>query len=126
MKQRFLKTSVAFLALSLMTGGGFLLWPRDRITEESWAKIQIGMTQKEVEEILGGSGISDKNRMKALEEEFPERRVNMKTAFTKREEGRGETELVRVWIGRRAFVKIEFDQNAHVKGKTIYGYEEID
>ena len=42
------------LAVSLLGfGTALLLRPRDRITAESWRKIRIGMTEDEVEEILG-------------------------------------------------------------------------
>jgi len=129
MKQGFLKISVAFLALLLVGGGAFLLWPRDRITEESWEEIHLEMSEREVEEILGGCGISDSNRIKALEDEFPDKEAvlrGIKIPFITRELGVAKRQFARVWIGRRAFVKIEFDQNGHVSGKTIFGYERAD
>jgi hypothetical protein len=49
-----------FLILVLLGVGAFFLWPRDRITPESYEGIKIGMTDKEVESILGGPGITKK------------------------------------------------------------------
>src|SRR6516164_4276027 len=57
--KRKLKWLAIVLAVSLLgLGTALLLWPRDRITVESWQKIQIGMTEKEVAEILGGAGMN--------------------------------------------------------------------
>jgi hypothetical protein len=49
-----------FLILFLLGVGAFFLWPRDRITPESYEKIKIGMTDKEVESILGSPGVQKK------------------------------------------------------------------
>ncbi len=43
-------------SLVLGLGTALFLWPRDRITAESWKKIRIGMTVEEVEDVLGGPG----------------------------------------------------------------------
>src|SRR5262249_44395967 len=57
--KRKLKWLAIVLALSLLEfGTALLLWPRDRITAESWQKIRIGMTEEEVAEILAGPGMS--------------------------------------------------------------------
>src|SRR6516165_10069540 len=59
--KRKLKWLAIVLAVSLLGfGTALLLWPRDRITAESWHKIRIGMTEEEVAEILGGPGMTDK------------------------------------------------------------------
>ena len=48
--KRKLKWLAIVLGVSLLGfGTALLLWPRDRITAESWHKIRIGMTVKEVE-----------------------------------------------------------------------------
>jgi hypothetical protein len=55
--KRKLKWLAIVLALSLLGFGTALwLWPRDRITVESWKQIRLGMTEDEVAEILGGPG----------------------------------------------------------------------
>ena len=57
--KRKLKWLAIFLAVSLLGfGTALLLWPRDRITAESWQKIQVGMTEDEVADILGGPGMT--------------------------------------------------------------------
>jgi len=57
--KRKLKWLAIVLAVSLLGfGTALFLWPRDRITAESWQKIQIGMTEEEVAEILGGPGMT--------------------------------------------------------------------
>jgi hypothetical protein len=57
--KRKLKWNAAMLGV-LVVGFGvaLFLWPRDKITVDSWKQIRIGMTEKEVEEILGGPGMS--------------------------------------------------------------------
>jgi hypothetical protein len=58
--KRKLKWPAIVLAVSLLGfGTTLLLWPRDRITAESWQKIRIGMTEGEVTEILGGRGMTE-------------------------------------------------------------------
>ncbi|HMF17276.1 MAG TPA: hypothetical protein VKE98_08730 [Gemmataceae bacterium] len=57
--KRKLKWIAAVLSVLLLGfGAALLLWPRDRITAESWKQIQIGMSEKEVEDILGRPGVS--------------------------------------------------------------------
>ena len=55
--KRKLKWLAVVLAVSLLGfGTPIFLWPRDRITAESLTRIHAGMTEKEVEHILGGPG----------------------------------------------------------------------
>ena len=73
--KRKLKWLAIAVAVSLLGFGTVLLfWPReDRITSESYEMIQIGMTEKEVVEILGGPGqtcAECKNHMDALQKGF--------------------------------------------------------
>ena len=57
--KRKLKWLAIVLAVALLGfGTASLLWPRDRITAESWQKIRIGMTEKEVEGVLGEPGLN--------------------------------------------------------------------
>ena len=50
---------IAVLLIVLLAGmaAALFLWPRDQITLESWKKIRIGMTENQVEEILGVPGM---------------------------------------------------------------------
>jgi len=58
--KRKLKWIAAVLAVLLLGfGTALLLWPRDRIGAESWQKIRIGMTESEVENILGSSATAE-------------------------------------------------------------------
>ncbi|HMF17746.1 MAG TPA: hypothetical protein VKE98_11100 [Gemmataceae bacterium] len=69
--KRKLKWLAIVLAVSLLGfRAALLLWPRDRITAESWHKIRIGMTEKEVAEMLGGPGMFWKETLLSI---FPMR-----------------------------------------------------
>jgi hypothetical protein len=57
--KRKLKWLAIVLAVSLLGFGmALFLWLRDRISAKSWRYIEIGMTENQVEEILGGPGMS--------------------------------------------------------------------
>src|SRR5262249_53120915 len=58
MKRKLKWLAIVLAVLLLGFGTALFLGPRDRITVESWQKIQIGMTEEEVAEILGGPGTS--------------------------------------------------------------------
>jgi hypothetical protein len=54
-RRRLLLVAVVSTAVVLVVGlTAWLLWPRTAITRENAARIQVGMTVAEVEEILGG------------------------------------------------------------------------
>src|SRR5262249_56779776 len=57
MKRKLKWLAVVLVVLLVGFGTALYLWPRDRITAESWQKIRIGMTEDEVAEILGGPGM---------------------------------------------------------------------
>ncbi|HMF18115.1 MAG TPA: hypothetical protein VKE98_12960, partial [Gemmataceae bacterium] len=58
--KRKLKWTAAVLAVLLLGfGTAIFLWPRDRITVETYKKLRIGITEGEVEGLLGGPGISE-------------------------------------------------------------------
>src|ERR1700730_3162439 len=59
MKRKLKWLGVGLAVLLLGVGTALLLLPRDRITPQSWKQIRLGMTEKEVEGILGGTGIND-------------------------------------------------------------------
>ena len=62
MKRKLKWTAVVLAVLLLGFGAAIFLWPRDRITAESWEKIQLGMTVEEVQDILGGPGLGTTSR----------------------------------------------------------------
>src|SRR5262249_34741461 len=106
-KRKWLAIVLAVLLLGL--GTAFFLWPRDRITAESWEKIRLGMTEKEVEDILGGPGTN----IKDIEEFERTRGVPLIKVEIQLLEGLGRriTEAAKVWIGRSGVIMIEFDKS---------------
>lgn len=57
MKRKLLRIVLVLVVLLIMAGAAIYLWPQDRITEASWQKIRLGMSETDVEEILGRSGL---------------------------------------------------------------------
>src|SRR6516225_9420742 len=104
--KRKLKWLAIVLAVSLLGfGTALLLWPRDRITAESWQKIQIGMTEDEVAEILGGPGMPY-DEVIALhhrqEKELGRPLFEVVAVTLEEPEGKGVVgERVKLWTGRR-------------------------
>jgi hypothetical protein len=121
--KRKLKWLAVVLAVSLLGfGTALLLWPRDRITAESWQKIRIGMTEEEVAEILGGPGM---DLEEALAENDPRRSFSrwpflMEGQFdTQPNEQKALGESVKFWTGRRGRIVIQLDQDNHVCWKRF-------
>jgi hypothetical protein len=116
--KRKLQWLAIILAVSLLGfGTALLLWPRDRITAESSEKIQIGMTESEVEDILGEPGIASLD----LESQFEVIQVLCKDPlFLRLEEGPSEfPENIKVWLGRRGLIWIEFEKEDRVRRKVF-------
>ena len=124
--KRKLKWLAIVLAVSLLGfGTALLLWPRDRITAESWQKIRIGMTEEEVAEILGGPGrvwqeanaeywrLTDELGHPPWEFQGPLLEQSTDKIVV--------ADTVKVWTGRRGIIEIELDQGKHVFGKTFHG-----
>jgi hypothetical protein len=121
--KRKLKWLIIVLAVSLLGfGTALLLWPRDRITAASWEKIRIGMTEKEVENILGSSGLSlDEfvakpfipNKVSLLEPGY----YALQAILVIGQDEGGD----KYWLGRRGMILIVFDQEGHVGGKSFQG-----
>src|SRR6516165_6069335 len=118
--KRKLKWLAIVLAVSLLGfGTALLLWPRDRITAESWQKIRIGMTEGEVAEILGGPGMSHETflaQYDRLEKELG--RSPCEFERPQLEEPEDWVFVVwdraRIWTGRRGIIEIELDQDNKV------------
>src|SRR5262249_34870773 len=105
-------TSVLFVLL--LAGGIFVLWPRDRITVESWQNIQIGMTEEEVAEILGRPELG----RRLFEFEGP--------TLEEPEIKLLDLERLRIWDGRRGRIEIELDHDRHVRRKRFQGVRWIN
>ena len=120
------------LAVSLLGfGTALLLWPRDRITAESWQKIRIGMTEKQVVEILGGPGVSgDKDWIEYLRREkvLSRRPIDFEDPRLEEPEWRGflVSDRAKIWTGRRGFIIIDLDQDNHICWKRFQGRREIN
>jgi hypothetical protein len=121
--KRKLKWLAIVLAVSLLGfGTALLLWPRDRITAESWQKIRIGMTEDEVAEILGGPS---RNREEAraeyvrLQNELGRPPYEIDDPWLEEPAVRFRLgwERVKIWTGRRGRIKIELDHDNHVGWK---------
>jgi hypothetical protein len=122
--KRKLKWLAIVLAVSLLGfGGALLLWPRDRITAESWQKIRIGMTEDEVAEMLGGPGMkSDEHwaQYLRLRKELGGPPFTIEELRLEEPEGKGiDWERVKIWIGRRGMIEIELDEDHNVRGKAF-------
>ena len=114
--KRKLKWLVIVLAVSLLGFGVVLyLWPRDRITAESWQNIRVGMTEEEVAEMLGGPG----RTAKEAHAEYTRLEKELGRASFEIEGVVGERE--KVWIGRRGIIVIELDEDNHVRWKVFRG-----
>jgi hypothetical protein len=94
--------------LLLGFGAVLFLWPRDRITAASLEKIRVGMSEKEVEDILGGPGIKAPFTSKRL-------RVGPQVPPT-----------FHFWLGRSGFIEIEFDNDDQVIDKYFRNVQGAD
>jgi hypothetical protein len=125
--KRKLKWLAIVLAVSLLGfGTASLLWPRDRITAESWHKIRIGMTEEDVAEILGGPGMTYEEEVAEydrLEKELGQPPYEIQDPRLEEPEGSGILVLdrMRIWKGRRGSITIELDQENHVRWKAFQG-----
>jgi hypothetical protein len=124
MKRKLKWTAVVLAVLLLGFGAAIFLWPRDRITAESWEKIRIGMTSAEVEEILGGPGNDFKeaedlyNRVVTKSGKEPLDLDSLRYEPDK-QFAEEETKVMRVWVGREAVIGIVFDPENCVKKKAF-------
>ena len=131
--KRKLKWLAIVVAVALLGfGTALLLWPRDRITVESWQKIRIGMTEEEVAEILGGPGMSreeDIADMARLANELG------RAPFEDQGPWLEEPLMMRgvliwhrdnIWVGRRGSIVIELDRDNRVRWKSFHGLRWIN
>jgi hypothetical protein len=124
--KRKLKWLALVLAVALLGfGTALLLWPRDRITVESWQKIRIGMTEDEVAEILGGPGMTNEEALRKchrLENELGQRPFEFEDPSLEEPNGVfAHQDRLRIWAGRRGIILIELDQDNNVCWKQFLG-----
>ena len=133
--KRKLKWLAIVLAVSLLGfGTALFLWPRDRITAESWQKIQIGMTEEEVAEILGGPAVTYVEadaQYERLEKELGRPVLEFQDPSLEEPVGPGfplplVLERFKVWGGRRGRILIQFDEDNHVCWKGFHGMRWIN
>jgi hypothetical protein len=127
--KRKLKWLAIVVAVSLLAfGTALLLWPRDRITAESWKLIQIGMTEKKVVEILERPGMSfdeDWIEYVRLEKELGRPPFELEDPSLEEMADKADFVLdwhsIKVWTGRRGSIAIELDEDNHVRWKEFRG-----
>jgi hypothetical protein len=114
MKRKLKWIAAVLIVLLLGFVAAVYFWPRDRITAASWEKIQIGMTEKEVEEILGKPGVSGVAFVKHVEVS--------PISFTGPvlvEEPESPSDSEKYWIGQRGIMRIGFDKACEVAVKRF-------
>jgi hypothetical protein len=130
MKRKLVKITLVLTGLLLI--GVFLLGPRDRITKASWDEIRVGMTEKEVEQILGGPGRSLDgfwDHMRAIKKQSGQARplvYDHKRSFAEPEIIIVSNEKDRYWIGRHGELGIQLDEEGHVSGKWFNGWRSAE
>jgi len=140
MKRKLKWIAVILAVLLVGLGVALFVWPRDRITTESWKKIRIGMTVKEVESILGRPGSRMPEflaHLDALEKKLGKYPfVSDGISFAERDP-QDVAEKSRIvldkggfvflggeqyWIGQRGCMEIRFDPQGQVKWKRFNGW----
>jgi hypothetical protein len=110
MKRKLVKLLLVSAVFLLIASGALFLWPRDRINESTWKKIQVGMAQTEVETILGGHGIGWHDFL--AQRDRPAINIEEVEANLDWVE---EKENPRFWLGRHGLLGIQFDEKGHVQ-----------
>jgi hypothetical protein len=115
-RRKWLAIILAVLLLGL--GTAFFRWPRDRITAEAWKKIRLGMTEKEVEEILDGPGIT----LRDFEDKYGGQYHAGKARFCEGGEPIDpDWRKIKVWFSRQGAIAIQLDRDFHVTSKIFQG-----
>jgi hypothetical protein len=123
--KRKLKWLAIVLAVSLLGfGTALLLWPRDRITVESWKQIQIGMSEKEVENILGRPGMSVEEWREFNEGHFPSGQTLQLEEQVNADAWKLDGETFKYWTSQRGTMLIGFDARGHVVMKLLWSAPE--
>ena len=98
--------------IATLSIGGLALWlgwPVDRIEREHFARIQPGMTQAEVEAILGSPTGKEPNDIIICWEGLPESLLVDPHSFP--------PDKLQQWVGYRHAILIELDERGRVSGR---------
>ena len=121
MKRKRVIISVVFVLLLVGIGCAYVLLPKNKITAASWKQIQLGMTQSQVEDILGGPGVP-------LNEDIVEIVDRLKIIdfgeLLQQKDGVGKTQLH--WISRNGCIEVNFDDTGHVRCKYFQEWKCAD
>jgi hypothetical protein len=114
MKRKLKWLAVVLAVLLVGFSAALFLWPRDRITKASWEKIRLGMQEKEVEDILGGPGLTG--------DYPPEFSLVMSGGVTIFDEKQYDfrNHRRRYWIGRGGALGISIDHEGIVRLKSFH------
>jgi len=126
MKRRLKWIAALFVILLLAAGSALLLLPRDRVTQASWKRIHVGMSEVEAENILGGPGISFSDAAAAIR--AMEERMNSVPFIVDSNLLEGDYIQIfetRVWLGRRGAIGIQFKEGC-VSSKFFQGWRPTD
>ena len=123
MKQK-LKWLAIVLAVSLLGFGTalFLMRTHARITPESWRQIEIGMTENQVEEILGVPGMG----LDQLHHFLTSVVLSEPIGYCTRLEnwqirlGLDQQDTHRFWTSQRHCLQIGFDGTGKLRGKVLW------
>jgi hypothetical protein len=111
MKRRLAKITLLLSALLLVAGGALLLWPQDKINKASWKQIQLGMSENEVNGILGGPGLPWNHPW--------EQPIHMGSSLREPNNTAWKLENPKCWMGRRGYMEIQFDEGGNVAAKLF-------
>jgi hypothetical protein len=119
--KRKLKWIAAVLAVLLLGfGTALFLWPRDRITPESWRQIEIGMTENQVEEILGGPGMNLFQLQLKGRHFFTSVSLCEPANYDIRILLPFNEDTPKFWTSQRHCLQIGFDRTGKVRGKVLW------
>jgi len=120
--KRKAKWMASVLALLSFATALFVL-PRDYITPASWKKIRVGMTEKEVEDILHSRGQDFEKAEKQLFQLKTGRLIYTDISFEEPVGFTWDDKLDnKVWLGQRGAIGIVFDKEGIVKSRMFQGY----
>jgi hypothetical protein len=108
MRRRSLRVLGFAAAVSIACGALWLTLPVDCVTREAFARIPLGMTAGEVEEVLGRPPTSGSPEAIICFEGVPE-------SFA--DPGAFPAEKVRQWVGRDHAILVELDERDRVSGR---------
>jgi hypothetical protein len=128
MKRKLKWLSFVLAILLLGFGTALLLWPRDRISAESWEKIRVGMTEKEVADFLGQPSGMSLDQLQGhhfnwfswlvLVEPINYDAITVDVGWNPRPGLNQDTH--KFWTSQRHCLQIGFDGTGKVRGKVLW------